>query len=248
MIIRHQIQSVGSWADLVRAYPPSEFATGTRSTLALLDYWRDPTRAISEYSDLGVNASDDISLSFEHLTPVQAGTGKASHTDLMIQSLGSAVAVEAKHTEPQYELVSEWYGLDPTPNRKLVLGGWLGLIARVSGAELDATSVSALPYQMIHRSAAACSMGRDRTSVVYHLFGNADAAAYATHLAAMSALCGRSRRICFILLQTPLQPTPFYRALLASFKEAALTTENVRRAVLDGPLYEFGTTVAKTFP
>jgi hypothetical protein len=171
----------------------SEFTSGSRSTLPLLDFWRDHERALADYRRvLGVQLTN-ASLSFEHQTPVQRGRGKASHTDLMIDTSDEAIAVEAKFTEPQYELVSEWKG--EQPNRTEVLGGWLSLISKVTGADVTVQAVTSIPYQMVHRAASACSMGRDVSYVVYHLFGSGELTPYAKHLRTLSEACGRSRRL-----------------------------------------------------
>jgi hypothetical protein len=62
-------------------------------------------------------------MSFEYQVPPNRGRGKASHSDLMIGWDRAAAAIEAKWTEPEYELVSEWLGAKPTRNRKEVLSG-----------------------------------------------------------------------------------------------------------------------------
>src|SRR5687768_13015399 len=130
------------WRSLVLSCPDSEFESGSRSTLPLLEYWREPQGALAIFrGKLGLTLQN-ASLKFEHQTRVRHGRGKASHTDLLIDATDAAVAVEAKYNEPPYETVAEWSGATPTENRQKVLSGWLRCIADKAGVEVSPAQVA----------------------------------------------------------------------------------------------------------
>lgn len=96
----------------------------TRSTVPLLDYWRDTDECLRQFGHAaGLDLSAATELHFEHSVAVRSGRGKPSFTDLMILSPESVVAVEAKYTEPRYASVRNWLGeRAPIPtNREKVL-------------------------------------------------------------------------------------------------------------------------------
>src|SRR5207247_11173459 len=102
-------------------------ASPKRSTVPLLDYWREPDLHLRDlWALLGLPRSDHTEMHFEYEVPVQRGRGKSSYTDLMVLSEEVAVAIEAKFTEPRYESVDKWLGPTPTANRREGSEGWLG--------------------------------------------------------------------------------------------------------------------------
>ena len=72
----------------------------------------------------------------------------------MVTAPEFAVAIEAKWTEPRYELVHEWLG--DSPNKAEVLRGWCNLLERRTAGAVVERDLGMLPYQMIHRAASAC--------------------------------------------------------------------------------------------
>ena len=107
-----------SFEELVKGVGPDAVASPRRSTVPLVDYWRDPELRLGALWDqLHVRQSGDTDMHFEHEVPVQLGRGKSSFTDLMIFTDSVAVAIEAKFTEPRYESVATWLAGAPTTNR-----------------------------------------------------------------------------------------------------------------------------------
>ncbi len=45
---------------------------------------------------------------FEYRVPVQQGSGRASHTDVMVFTENRLIAIEAKNTEGSYDKVYKW--------------------------------------------------------------------------------------------------------------------------------------------
>lgn len=180
---------VDSFELLIRELADSEFASPTRSTLPLMDYWRSPgPRLGSLWHTLELPVTSTVDLRFEHATPIRAGGGKASFTDLMIVSPVSAIAVEAKWTEPPYATVSEWLTPSPTLNRSVVLDGWLGAINSATDSGLTVDLVASLPYQLIHRVASVCCVDAPIRWVVYQIFGDPRTTYYHEQLSALSVL------------------------------------------------------------
>jgi hypothetical protein len=235
---------VGSFAELVSHLPADAVASPKRSTVPLIEYWRSPEGRIEHlWGQLGLAPQDSADLHFEYAVPVAGGRGKASYTDLMILAEGIAVAIEAKFTEPPYESVDSWLGLSPTPNRRAVLDGWLGVISRVVGGPIEAGSVMDLPYQMIHRTASVCSLDVPRRHVVYQVFGETPPY-YVEHLQRFATALGGCDRIGLAVLGCPFRPSTVYRELAASWdcgdRDLA---DRLRAALVAGPILDFDETV-----
>src|SRR5262245_21838396 len=75
------------------------------------------------------------------------------------------------HEEPRYESVATWLGEAPTTNRANVLEGWLCAIEAAAEASIQRDAVRDIPYQLIHRTASVCCVGRPKRLVVYQVFG-----------------------------------------------------------------------------
>jgi len=230
-----------SWEALVRAYPLSEFDSPRRSTIPLLDFWRDGDSATSILNTTCGLSLSGPSLHFEHQTPVHRGVGKASHTDLMITDGQAAVAVEAKFTEPPYNSVQSWLGNEPTPNRKDVLAGWLSLIADATSCALTPDQLAESPYQLIHRTAAVCSVNAEARYVLYHLFAPDADSYYRGHLSGLATSLASSKAVSFLLIETEVRPTEecsgLERRLVRGEQSQGAI---VRDSLLNSPLYKFG--------
>jgi hypothetical protein len=89
-----------SFAELVEQLGLDAVASPKRSTVPLLDYWRQPAPRLRVLeAHLGLAWSEQTELHFEYEVPVQQGRGKSSYTDLMILGDDVAVAIEAKFTD-----------------------------------------------------------------------------------------------------------------------------------------------------
>ena len=116
---------------LLDTYGAKEFDSPTRSTIPLLEYWRNPAPRLQELSEaLGFSLPSRVQLNFEYTVSPPRGRGKASHTDLMIVSPEIAIAIEAKWTESRYEKVRDWLGNKSIghPTYSLCLGSCLGVV------------------------------------------------------------------------------------------------------------------------
>jgi hypothetical protein len=232
---------VDSYDELLERFSDDALASPRRSTVPLLALWRWPMEPLGNLGRaIGANLTTPIELSFEYTVPVRRGAGKPSCTDLMILSAESGVAIEAKFTEPGYETVQEWLGPAPSDNRRAVLAGWLEGIADTTGAAIDIGAIQALPYQMIHRAASACAVGRARAFLAYLVFGEAGDY-YQEHLARFNAILGNRDQLQVRLVECPLHPLPDFLRL----EQAWLAGERgmgsrVRDALATGVLFQFG--------
>jgi hypothetical protein len=154
--------------ELIQSYPTGEFASPCRSTVALLSLVKHGEQIWKDIADLPGLDGGPQEAHFEYTVSPPAGSGKASHTDIMLIGGESACSVEAKWTEPKYETVSEWR-VQGGDNRDAVLGGWLSLLQRHATRPLDPTMFSTAVYQTVHRAASACAAGR-RPSMTYIQF------------------------------------------------------------------------------
>ena len=179
-----------NFADLLQEIPDAEFQNLTRSTIPLLAFLSDQSRVNKLLQILfkkpGIT-DKPYQTSFEY--PVSArclnckSKGKASFTDVMIESLTEngrpskdwLVAIEAKYTEKLYESVGEWLqkgNNTKSDNRKNVMQHWWNLLCTGDCRKPISTpeGIKEVVYQMLHRTASACSMKAEHTLVVHLLF------------------------------------------------------------------------------
>ena len=241
MLINFREHQVSDFASLVSAYSSKELASPTRSTVPLLAFWAQPEARLAEFSGrLGLAGVSQCQLCFEYPVPVQQGSGKSSFTDLMILSESAAVAIEAKFTEPEYETVETWLRTSASQNRQAVLAGWLQLIARAIGIDLNASAVAGYPYQLVHRTASACHPRASHRWVVYQLFSEKRLSYYRNHLANLSRALGGQSVLRFGVLATYPEVTPEYVSLTNRWdsKERDLS-DDVRKGLLSGGFFKF---------
>jgi Domain of unknown function (DUF6946) len=234
-------RQVASFDELVNGFESDALASPRRSTVPLLDYWREPQMRLNGlWQHVKCDPPDHAELHFEYEVPVQMGRGKASYTDLMILANDIAVAIEAKFTEPRYESVRVWLGQAPTDNRRHVLNGWLRAIAAIGGSTVMADSISEVPYQIVHRTASVCCVAPVRRFVVYQVFGAMPAAHYSEDLGRFAASIAAGKRINFGVLECGFDAGDTYRMLEARWDaDKQDISKEVRRALLQGSLMEF---------
>jgi hypothetical protein len=224
--------------------PDSVLASPHRSVVPLVDFWRDPAGRLHQLGDLlGVDLSETTEIAFEYAVPVKGGRGKASFTDVMISGPKTALALEAKFTEPPYELVSKWLRDPAEANRIDVLKGWLDLINKECGAELTQQSVAELPYQLIHRTASVCSVSSKERGVLYLLFKRDGMSEYTSGISKLSALLPAEARLRFAAIECTVADTPALARLEDDWKNNKREdmAKKVRTALQSSALYSIST-------
>ena len=210
---------------LLDSYPGREFDSPTRSTLPLLQYWRTPEPRLAELNAvLDLPLSDPILLDFEHKVHPPRGRGKASHTDVMLTSPNLAAAIEAKWTEPRYEVVKTWLG--DSPNCNDVLQGWLGLLERFGAGPLRPDHVLELPYQMIHRAASACSVESASNPWLLYLVFDPNPSMrseYLTDLHGLRDALGPQSSLGIMLIECAIEKTSVHASLQARWNAGERT-------------------------
>jgi hypothetical protein len=159
--------SHANYLDLLRAVPVATLPKASRSTVPLLDFWRDTEQRLNALGEaIGLNLAK-ADLHFGYAVSVPRGVGKHSFTDLMLITSDAGVAIEAKFTEPPYENVTTWLGPEGSVNRREVLAGWLGLIASATSIELTprAGRRVAIPTDSPGRIDVPCSATTARSRV-----------------------------------------------------------------------------------
>lgn len=231
-----------TFAELVDAMPDREFQRVTRSTLALLAWWRDPARVRALIDSLGLAATPHATARFE--SPERAGCstckgrGKASFTDVMLELGTDIVAIEAKRTERLYETVKSWLGKAPGANRAAVLGHWIRCCLQLDG---PVEQYQDLVYQMVHRTASARrAAGSRRAHVVHLLFGDHHADEYVDASARAARLLAPNGEPRFHVVVVPTEEGNGYRDVVAAC-EGDGCADRVREAVLnDDTIFRFG--------
>ncbi len=217
-MIKYNRKQLSGFETLVNQ--PFDLKSPCRSTVPLLAYWSDVDARLAEFGNaINFPISQHAVLTFEYTVPPQQGIGKASHTDLMISLRSSAIATEAKYTEPEYDAVSKWLGTAATDNKRLVLEGWLGLINNAAGCHLTVENVQNFTYQLIHRTASACKAAADHRAVVYLYFDPVGPLRqhYYDQLRSVASLINAQQKISFFLYMTTLSKTREYAQLQADW-------------------------------
>lgn len=232
---------VDTFDALVRTAPEDAMASPTRSVVPLLDYFREPGQAVARIERLiQFNVAGIPRLTFESALQVRQGRGKSSYTDLMIQGVDGALAIEAKFTEPRYATVAEWLGPQPTSNRRAVLAGWLSLLNQFARSEVSVNMVHDLPYQLIHRMASALAPDVRHRALVYLVFGADPHSFYREDLDSIMRLIDSEDAIRAFVINVPLTPSRAFRILRERWDagERSLGSE-IRQALQSGPLFMF---------
>jgi hypothetical protein len=231
------------YPSVVAAYSDHDLASPFRSTVPFLAYWLTPVQRLPAFlTALGIESQDLEAAAFEYTVPVQAGKGNDSHTDLMLLLHSQAIAIEAKYTEPPYETVEDWLGSSPSSNRDSVLIGWLRLINRATGSDLEIADVRDCTYQLIHRTASVCETGKQALAVVYQCFDPAQEHLY-QYNRQLSLLCGainKPERISFFLYGVGLRKSSAYQTLQAKWEagDRDLSSE-VKQGLISQSLMSF---------
>lgn len=209
--LKYKLESVLDFDTLIEQ--PFDLKSPFRSTVPHLAYWSNPDEQLGEFGNmLGLPIQSGTVLAFEYTVPPAKGQGKASHTDLMIVSSQVAMGTEAKYTEPDYDLVSTWLGEPSSENKKLVLEGWLMLIAGATGCQLTVEQVMNCTYQLVHRTASVCSVRAEKRAVVYHCFDlEADRRRYyMEQLTKLAGLLGAPDNLAFFMLTNTMAKSQAY--------------------------------------
>lgn len=228
----------------VGAMSENTFASPRRSTVALLDFWREPEKRLADLSrELRLPNIVDASLHFEYPVAVKAGRGKPSFTDLMIIGGDVAIAIEAKHREPIYASCADWLGdADEESNRSRVLLGWIDFINERAGSSLAYESIATLPYQLIHRTASVFSLGASQRFLVYQIFDESQQKASFPDINKFRDLIGDNAGFHVAIMRCPFQPTPLFAETVKRWddRQSPLNlSSEVRHALMDGPVFTF---------
>jgi len=217
-------------------YDATGFQSSTRSTVPLLSWLKHEQPMVSSLlRDMGLPA--DCNLHLEYKVKPPEGIGKASHTDLMAISGESALALEAKWTEPRYETVSEWLKKGSNfENREKVLTGWLGLLQKHAQHTLHFAEFSDAIYQMVHRAASACAAGGDprMAYAVFEPSPDPKTAVISTihdDLTHLWGLLGRPKGFPLYIVEIPLLQTNAFNTIASLPKGHQVTAQQVSAAL-----------------
>ena len=235
---------VRDFDDLLTCYAEDEFASPFRSTVPLLALIQDAADVLSAMlAACGVQQPADIHLEYTVSSP--QGAGKPSHTDVAVITADAMLAIEAKWGEPRYETIGDWLGKSkPDDNRWKVMEGWLQLLQPHAALELKVDDFRAAVYQMVHRAASACSAPKLPRLAYLHFTPPPDQRAatsdqYRADLGRLHGLLGSPTAFPFYLVEVQVTPTAAFAAIAGLPKASAPTSEQVRRALSAGGVFEF---------
>jgi hypothetical protein len=258
--VTYDKKKVSSYDELLNCFSPKEFNSPFRSTVPNLSYWSWPDigeRVLETCQSLKLNIPESLTVSFEYQVDPPKGEGKASHTDLMLTWDGHCIAIEAKYTEGEYELVENWLAeplnendkkkgrtaADKKNNRIEVLRGWCKLINDRTGASLSENNVNDLTYQVLHRVASACFIKAGKCIVIYQGFSlpSNKFDYYRGELEKIYHRVGCPQTLDLYLYNIPIEPSGDYSRLQERWnekKERHLSSE-VLKGLMSGSFMSF---------
>lgn len=244
---------VRDFDDLLSRYAEDEFASPFRSTVPLLALIHDAPGVLSAML-AACWVQEPTGIHIEYTVSSPQGAGKASHTDVIVIAADATLAIEAKWGEPRYETVGDWLGKAKSDdNRWKVMEGWLQLLQPNTALELKVDDFRDAIYQMVHRAASACSIGKSPRLCYLHFAPPPDQRAatsdqYLADLQHLHGLLGSPAAFPFYLVEVQVRPTAAFAAIAGLPKGSAATSEPVHHALRTGELFEFALGQAHSMP
>jgi uncharacterized protein DUF6946 len=236
---------MSSAPSLISEFSDSALASPFRSTVPLLALVKDDWTTFAKVLTL-CNVTGNVSVAFERKVPSPKGEGLPSQTDAMVLFDKGALAIEAKWTEPRYETVATRLARKDSKERdsKEFVGGWLDLLRPHATNPLRLEDFATCVYQVLHRAASACGLGRTPSLAYLHFTPTVKSAAtsaqYVNDLSQVHALLGNPRDFPFFVIDVPMEETLAFRAIRSLKKGVVETGRAVRAALLATELFEFG--------
>ena len=238
------------FAALCKRFAGKPLQSPYRSTvplLSLIEHSSQRWKALLK----SLGASTDLTIHLEYCVASAKSGGHPSQTDALFISDSTVWAVEAKWTEPRYDTVAkrvskpESDGGDPL----ITLNGWLNHLNRFAAQPLQASDVSDVVYQVLHRAASACAVATARSCLPYLIYlhfhpsplkSSATTSQYITDLGRLHSLLGSPRNLKFAVVEMPIQPTTAFESIKDLSKRSRTTSVKVSEALRHGPLFTFG--------
>jgi hypothetical protein len=234
---------VGDFETLVSHYRKSEFEPPFCSTIPLLSFVRDKT--ILNELTARCAFSSRPAFHFQFRMPLPLGSGKPSRTDLMLTDNEQRATIDARWTEPPYELVKHWLGPSPTTNRRDVLSGWLGLLNRQAAVPVTHGAAAEISYRLLSRAAAMCNSGGALAQICYLRFRSKQQDNPALRevlrddLVRLRNILGRSELFQFRLFEADIAATPAFHKLTELPRRSKRSALAVRQALVSETLFSF---------
>lgn len=232
-------QEVASCDDLLVLYKSSEFESPTRSTVSLFSLLKHGGEVWNRIA--GIFAEAHV----EFCVDPPLGTGRPSHTDLMLINGERSLALEAKWTEPRYSTVQEWLNQGSNAqNRRAVMTGWLQWLQSQGTKPLELEAFRGAVYQMVHRAASACAVGKkpalaDLRFSPWPDGSNPDCEQLPADLRHLHGLLGSPEGFPFRLIEVLIKPTRSFAAIASLPKGRKETAAAVKQALRGDALFEF---------
>jgi hypothetical protein len=136
------------------------FSKLTCSIIPTIDYWKNLNNRI--LTELMLS---DCDICFEY--PVQSiKNAPSSYTDVMLLSGDTVIAVESKWTE-NIGVLCKYH---KAVRKNEVQQHWITIISNYLNKEFRLEQFQEIEYQLLHRVASACSLGKKNCKVVYQIF------------------------------------------------------------------------------
>ena len=220
-----------SFADIIDNASNDHLSRLTCSMVPTFDYWRSLSNKV--LTDI---MKSTCNICFEY--PVESiPRGKNSFTDVMLISDDTVVAVESKWTES-----TSVYCKDHTSTRRIeLMNHWLDMIKPFTETNLSVIDLDDIEYQLLHRTASACSLNKANTNVVYQLFyeGNLNLAFHYEILKLKNLLSPTT--INFYINTVEITPNSFHNALSSRILNLSLEdkAKEIKKALKQYPLFTF---------
>lgn len=207
------------------------FSKLTCSIIPTIDYWKDENNKI--LTDL---INKDCDICFEY--PVSSiSKATSSYTDIMLISGDTAIAVESKWNEPTGCLCEN----QNSKRKDEVQRHWIGIISKFLNKSLFLEDFSKIEYQLLHRTASACSLDKKYCKIVYQIFYvNTLKDSFVNEIKKIQALLA-DQRIEFYVDAVKIEFTVIYETLLKEISKLDKTDRinKIKSTIKENELFKF---------
>ena len=244
-------EAVPDFVALCEQFTGKPLQSPYRSTiplLSLVEHSRPQWDALLESWGAPANAT----IHFEYCVASAKPGGNPSQTDALLMSDSTVWAIEAKWTEPRYELVSKRLSRQESDGAspQLTVNGWLEHLHPFAARPLQVADVTDVVYQVLHRAASACAVATAHSCAPHLIYlhfhpsplkSSATTGQYISDLGRLHALLGNPATVRFAVVEIPLRPTRAFELIKDLDKRSRATSAQVSEALRHGPLFTFGT-------
>ncbi len=208
------------------------FSKLTCSIIPTIDYWKNLENKIT-----ALLHPDNYDVCFEY--PVKSiNKATSSYTDIMLISDNANIAIESKWTEK----IGVYCEKHDAIRKDEVQKHWIDIISKYIDKKLSLEDFKNIEYQLLHRVASACSLGKKNCFVVYQIFYDKTSNdSFKKEILKLKTLLD-SPKINFYLDNVKIEYNPIYEKLKTDLKgknTKAEKIELIKNTIKQNNLFHF---------